>query len=114
MTATAATPEVCLRVKSPDGTRVVVIAKPLFTIGRRAVCDLQLASADVSRDHADIVHEGPPALPLLRKLIKGNVDLETKRRAEKLVEEAKEAIQRFGPKAQVLKQLANYIIDRDH
>jgi len=39
---------------------------------------------------------------------------ESKRRAVALVEEAKAAIEPFGHKAQVLKQLANYIVERDH
>lgn len=39
---------------------------------------------------------------------------ESRRRARTLVEEAKDALTPFGRKAQVLKQLANYIIERDH
>lgn len=39
---------------------------------------------------------------------------ESKRRAQLLVEEAKAALEPFGRRAQVLKQLANYIIERDH
>jgi geranylgeranyl diphosphate synthase, type II len=39
---------------------------------------------------------------------------ESSKKAQKLVEEAKEALKPFGKRAQVLKQLANYIIERDH
>ena len=39
---------------------------------------------------------------------------ESKNRAQQLVEEAKKALVPFGKRAQVLKQLANYIIERDH
>ncbi len=39
---------------------------------------------------------------------------ESKKKAEQLVEEAKDALKPFGKRAQVLKQLANYIIERDH
>src|SRR5262245_2736298 len=35
---------------------------------------------------ADIINEGPHALPLLRKMMAGNIDLETKRRAERCVQ----------------------------
>jgi geranylgeranyl diphosphate synthase type II len=39
---------------------------------------------------------------------------ESKRKAQQLVEEAKSALDIFGREAQILKQLANYIIERDH
>jgi geranylgeranyl diphosphate synthase type II len=39
---------------------------------------------------------------------------ESRRKAQDLVEEAKAALAPFGKRAQVLKQLANYIIERDH
>jgi len=39
---------------------------------------------------------------------------ESKRKAQLLVEDAKAALELFGRRAQVLKQLANYIIERDH
>ncbi len=39
---------------------------------------------------------------------------ESKRKAALLIEEAKTALDPFGRRAQVLKQLANYIIERDH
>lgn len=39
---------------------------------------------------------------------------ESRRRAFALVEEAKAALAPFGKRAQVLKQLANYIVERDH
>ncbi len=38
----------------------------------------------------------------------------SKKKAFKLVEEAKGALKPFGKRAQVLKQLANYIVERDH
>jgi phosphoserine phosphatase RsbU/P len=46
-----------LKVSDLQGPRSVVIEKPVFTIGRRATADLQLAGRDVSRDHARIVLE---------------------------------------------------------
>ena len=46
-----------LTVTDLQGPRSVVIEKPVFTIGRRATADLQLASRDVSRDHARIVFD---------------------------------------------------------
>jgi geranylgeranyl diphosphate synthase type II len=39
---------------------------------------------------------------------------ESRKRAQALVEQAKQALAPFGKRAQVLKQLANYIIERDH
>ncbi len=39
---------------------------------------------------------------------------ESRKKAQQLVEEAKKALAPFGKRAQVLKQLANYIIERDH
>ena len=39
---------------------------------------------------------------------------ESRRKAQTLVEDAKEALKPFGKRAQILKQLANYIIERDH
>jgi geranylgeranyl diphosphate synthase type II len=39
---------------------------------------------------------------------------ESRRKAQALVEQAKKALEPFGRRAQVLKQLANYIIERDH
>lgn len=39
---------------------------------------------------------------------------ESRKKAVALVEEAKAALASFGPRAQVLKQLANYIVERDH
>lgn len=41
-----------------DGTRVIAVDKPIFTIGRRSAADLHLTSGDVSRYHADIVSDG--------------------------------------------------------
>ena len=43
-----------LAVHDALGRRVVLLDKPLFTIGRQAGHDLQLAGAEVSRDHAEI------------------------------------------------------------
>jgi serine phosphatase RsbU (regulator of sigma subunit)/pSer/pThr/pTyr-binding forkhead associated (FHA) protein len=51
-------PDARLHVTDPQGRRVVPIAKPLFSIGRRTAADLQIASTDVSRDHAEITKEG--------------------------------------------------------
>src|SRR5690606_22490906 len=48
-------PAARLAVHDALGRRVVVIDKPLFTIGRGAGHDLQLAGSDVSRRHAEIV-----------------------------------------------------------
>jgi geranylgeranyl diphosphate synthase type II len=39
---------------------------------------------------------------------------ESRKKAATLVEEAKNALKPFGKRAQILKQLANYIIERDH
>ena len=43
-----------LTVVDLQGRRSVVIDKPVFSIGRRATSDLQVAGRDVSRDHARI------------------------------------------------------------
>jgi len=51
-------PDVKLRVNDPQGRRFVAIDKALFTIGRRTAADLQIISTDVSREHAEIVHDG--------------------------------------------------------
>jgi len=45
-----------LEVVDSVGRRVVVIDKPLFTIGRRSANDLALTGNDVSREHAEIRH----------------------------------------------------------
>jgi len=47
-----------LAVVDPQGRRTVPVEKPLFKIGRRATADLQIAGAEVSREHAEIVLEG--------------------------------------------------------
>jgi sigma-B regulation protein RsbU (phosphoserine phosphatase) len=48
-----------LQVEDPAGSRVVVIERRPFTIGRRSANDLVLMDPDVSRDHVEIVeHEG--------------------------------------------------------
>lgn len=49
------TPAPRLSVSDLQGRRSVSIDKPIFTIGRRATADLQVAGRDVSRDHAKIV-----------------------------------------------------------
>lgn len=47
-----------LHVTDAQGRRIVPLSKPLFSIGRRTAADLQIASTDVSRDHAEITREG--------------------------------------------------------
>jgi serine phosphatase RsbU (regulator of sigma subunit) len=47
-----------LQVTDPQGRRIIPIGKPVFTIGRRTAADLQLASTDVSREHAEIAKQG--------------------------------------------------------
>ena len=51
-------PDARLKVTDAQGRRFVTLDKDLFTIGRRTAADLQIASTDVSRDHAEIVHSG--------------------------------------------------------
>jgi sigma-B regulation protein RsbU (phosphoserine phosphatase) len=50
--------EAKLRVSDARGRRLVVLDKPLFTIGRRGTADLKIGSADVSREHAEIAWDG--------------------------------------------------------
>ena len=50
-------PEARLHITDPQGRRVVALSKPVFSIGRRTAADLQIASTDVSRDHAEIACE---------------------------------------------------------
>jgi serine phosphatase RsbU (regulator of sigma subunit) len=50
--------EARLKVTDTHGRRFVAISKPIFTIGRRTAADLQIASTDVSREHAEIVQDG--------------------------------------------------------
>ena len=45
------------RLPTPLGRRIVTIEKEPFLIGRQAGSDLHLPSAEVSRDHAEIVSE---------------------------------------------------------
>ena len=52
----AATPR--LQVSDTLGRRVVPLDKPLFRIGRRHESELQIVSVDVSREHAEIEHDG--------------------------------------------------------
>ncbi len=51
-------PEPRLEVTDSLGRRIVTIEKVPFLIGRRAGSDLHLSSAEVSRDHAEIVGGG--------------------------------------------------------
>ena len=51
-------PDARLKVTDGQGRRFVPLDKDLFTIGRRTAADLQIASTDVSRDHAEILHNG--------------------------------------------------------
>src|SRR5687767_3116485 len=50
-------PEGRLQVTDSQGRRMVKLERPVFIIGRRTTADLQLVSADVSREHAEIVRE---------------------------------------------------------
>ena len=47
-----------LQVSDSTGQRVVPIDKPLFRIGRRGESDLRLVGGDISREHAEIEHDG--------------------------------------------------------
>jgi len=46
-----------LQVTDGQGRRVIRLDRPVFLIGRRTTADLQLVSADVSREHAEIVRD---------------------------------------------------------
>src|SRR5436190_11215804 len=46
-----------LQVSDSQGRRIVRLDRPLFIMGRRTTADLQLVSADVSREHAEIVRD---------------------------------------------------------
>jgi serine phosphatase RsbU (regulator of sigma subunit) len=46
-----------LQVTDSQGRRILRLERPVFVIGRRTTADLQLVSADVSREHAEIVRE---------------------------------------------------------
>ena len=48
-----------LEVTDGLGRRVVRVDTPVFTIGRRSKSHLCLAGTEVSRDHAQIAHDGP-------------------------------------------------------
>jgi len=50
--------EAKLRVHDSHGKRLIVLDRPLFTIGRRSTANLNLRPADVSREHAEIVWDG--------------------------------------------------------
>ena len=47
-----------LQVSDTAGRRVVPIDKPVFRIGRRGESDLRVVGGDVSREHAEIEHDG--------------------------------------------------------
>ena len=47
-----------LQITDSGGRRVIPVDKPIFLIGRRTAADLQLVNADVSREHAEIAHDG--------------------------------------------------------
>ena len=47
-----------LQISDGQGRRVVRLDRDLFLIGRRGTADLPLNSADVSREHAEIVRDG--------------------------------------------------------
>jgi len=51
-------PDGRLQVTDSQGRRIVRLERPVFVIGRRTTADLQLVSADVSREHAEIVQDG--------------------------------------------------------
>ena len=46
-----------LQVTDSQGRRIVRLDRPVFIMGRRTTADLQLVSADVSREHAEIVRD---------------------------------------------------------
>jgi sigma-B regulation protein RsbU (phosphoserine phosphatase) len=50
-------PDGRLQVTDSQGRRIVRLDRPVFLIGRRTTADLQLVSADVSREHAEIVRD---------------------------------------------------------
>jgi serine phosphatase RsbU (regulator of sigma subunit) len=50
--------EARLQVTDSQGRRTVPLDKPVFVIGRRTAADLQLVNADISREHAEIAHDG--------------------------------------------------------
>ena len=47
-----------LQISDGQGRRTVKLNRDLFLIGRRGTADLPLNSADVSREHAEIVRDG--------------------------------------------------------
>ena len=47
-------PEPRLQVQDSLGRRLVVLDKPVFTIGRRSTSDLPLTDSEISREHAEI------------------------------------------------------------
>jgi phosphoserine phosphatase RsbU/P len=50
-------PDGRLQVTDSQGRRIVKLDRPVFLMGRRTTADLQLVSADVSREHAEIVRD---------------------------------------------------------
>jgi len=53
-----------LQIDDPLGRRVVAVDKPVFRIGRTSDSDVRQVSADVSRDHAEIVRQDDGAFVL--------------------------------------------------
>ena len=49
-------PEPRLQVQDSLGRRLVVLDKPIFTIGRRSTSDLPLTDSEISREHAEIAN----------------------------------------------------------
>jgi len=49
-------PEPRLQVQDSLGRRLVVLDKPVFTIGRRSTSDLPLTDSEISREHAEIAN----------------------------------------------------------
>ena len=47
-----------LQVQDSLGRRLIVLDKPVFTIGRRSTSDLALTDSEVSREHAEIARVG--------------------------------------------------------
>jgi sigma-B regulation protein RsbU (phosphoserine phosphatase) len=47
-----------LQVQDSLGRRLVVLDKPIFTIGRRSTSDLPLTDSEISREHAEIANVG--------------------------------------------------------
>jgi serine phosphatase RsbU (regulator of sigma subunit) len=50
-------PDAYLQIQDVNGSRTIVLDRPVLTIGRRIGADLKCESVDVSREHATIVRE---------------------------------------------------------